>query len=136
MKVQVKKTEIECEKEILDYLGSRGGFPCKIHLSGKPIKIGRSFKLIPFKNKYYRKGMSDILYIEKGRLFVFEVKTEDEYKKAIKNINRLTKAFSELPKYLHHLKEQSDFIKKVKEAGGDGGFVFSVNCVKKILEKT
>ena len=48
----IEKNEFDIEKEILDYLGYIG-FPMKINLGAKPIKIGGKIELRPFRSKYY-----------------------------------------------------------------------------------
>ena len=127
-------TETQIQNFILDYLNALGGYVCKIELSGKPVKTPQGFKLIPFKNKYYRKSMSDILFFYKSNFYAFEVKTPQEHEKVKKNLNRFrTKTINQIPKYLHHYKKQFDFIECVKKQGGHGGFVSSLSDVKNIM---
>ena len=123
---------------LLDYLGHlKNGFVMKIELSGKPIRNGNKIvKIIPFKNKYYRKGMSDILFCYKGKFFCFEVKKKDEHEKILRNYERIKNTpIKMLPNYLHHAKEQMNFIQEIKRAGGDGDFVSNLEHVKEILRR-
>jgi len=129
--------ENDAQSFLMDYLDSLGGFVCKIELSGKPIKGkgGSIIKLVPFKNKYYRKGMSDCLYFLNGRFFAIEFKTNEEHRKIKRNIERLKCCTrDQLPKYLHRVKDQYDFIERIKGCGGAGGFASTLGDVKEILK--
>lgn len=130
----MKVLEKHVQGLILDYLSNLGGFVCKIELSGKPIYRGGKLQLMPFKNKYYRTGMSDILYFYKGSVFCFEVKEPSEHEKIKKHFNRIADlSYQELPKYLRHYKAQYEFIESIKKQGGYGGFVSNLMEVKEIL---
>ena len=123
--------EIDIENQILDYLSKlRGGFVHKIHLSGKPIRKGsKIIKIIPFGSKHYQIGMSDILFIFRGRTYCFEVKTPNEYKKIKKGWDKLKQPKQLLPKSWHHFKDQYEYLERVRKAGGVGEFVCSLDQV-------
>lgn len=80
--------------------------------------------------------MSDILFIYKSKIFFFEVKREKDYALVVKNMERFKLSKLEIPKYLHHLKDQYDFIESVKKSGGFGGFVSNLEQVKEILNES
>lgn len=132
--IEYSPTEKEIEDSILNYLDFKG-FVSKIHRGGKPVKnkFGQVL-LIPFGNKHVKK-LVDIYFLYKGKSFWFEVKTEKEFiyfqKKSTYLKNNSLKLIKE--KKLIHLKEQYDFIESVKKNGGYGGFVWSIECVKKII---
>ena len=121
---------------ILDYLGHlSNSYPLKIEISGKKTYVNGVMKMIPFKNKYHRKGCSDILLCYEGKFYCFEVKKESEYLKIKKNYNRIsTTPIKLLPEYLHRAKRQMNFIEDVRRAGGLGDFVCSLDQVRLILE--
>lgn len=106
---------------------------CVIELSGRPIKTPKGFVLIPFKSPYYRRGMSDILFLHKGILFAFEVKTKEEYhwfsKKwpVIKNVGPKNEKEK-------HFFEQYMFITNIIKNGGHGGFIYNFEMAEKIIE--
>lgn len=137
----LKVREEDIEKVILDYLGRvRGGFVTKIHLGGKPIKTRAGIIMVPFGNRYCRKGISDIQFNFRGRMFVFEVKTPEEHKYILKHYKKISMTPLEFfdkkkDKKNRHIKEQMIYIDGIVESGGDGDFVSSLEQVKKILNK-
>jgi hypothetical protein len=93
--------------------------------------------MIPFKNKYYRTGVSDIQFVFKGKMFAFEVKTPEEHKYILKHYKKIFITPLEMikNKKQRHIKEQIEYIEGVKYGGGDGDFVSSLDHVKKILNR-
>lgn len=124
------------ENLILDYLSRiRGGFVMKIHVGGKPINTARGIKMVPFKNKHCPTGISDILFILSGVLYAIEIKTPEAHRALLRQYDRIRlESKLQLPEYLHHVKEQMDFIENVKRSGGSGGFASSLEQVKKIID--
>ena len=72
----------------------------------------------------------------KAKTFVFEIKSQKEYNYTNKRLGTLRDMNLERTegKKLQHLKRQYDFIENVKCAGGYGGFVYSIDQVKEIIE--
>lgn len=132
--MKIIHTEQQIKSYILHYLDSLpDSFVCNIELSGRPVKTRSGHTiLIPFKNKFYRTGMSDILFWKNGKSYAFEVKTPSELKwwlnKIKKNTIDLTK------KKDRHFWEQTEFLQEINAAGGKGAFVSSVEMVKSMIE--
>lgn len=127
-------------KLICDYLSLlRGGFVIKHELSGKPVKVKNFIKLVPFKNKYYRRGLSDIEFLYRGKTFYFEVKTNKELKwwakkyPTVKHIDPSTLTANKDKKVKHFL-EQQNFLDNVNRTGNVGRFVDSLEMVKEIIK--
>jgi len=132
---KIPLTEKEIESHILGYLDTLGGFVLKINSGGKPIlnREGRMI-MIPFKNPYSPKGMSDILFLYEGCAFCFEVKKPSEVKFIKNSYQRLQEgSFSSENKTYRRLRDQILFIERVKSNGGYGGFVSSIEEVKSII---
>ena len=128
--------EKDIERQILDYLEIRGGFPMNIHVSGKPIRKGKTIiGIAPFASPYCPDGISDILYIYKTDIYAFEVKTPQEHKWLNNKWNHIKNTPLELLKNKKeiHVKKQMEFIRRVVKSGGKGGFVSCLNHVKNIL---
>lgn len=133
----IKLTEKQIEKLILDHLSfMRGGFVTKVELGGRPVNSGGRKVIIGFKNKYYRKGFSDIMFNYKGKVFYFEVKTPEEYNWYEKKKEKLraTPLTMLKSKKEIHFKEQQLFIDGVRRGGSVGEFVCSLNQVRNIIE--
>ena len=129
--------ENDAQSFLMDYLNNLGGFVCKIELSGKPLNGagGKIIKLIPFKNKYYRKAMSDCLFFYRSNFYAFEFKKIDEHEKIKRQLHRFeTMTVEMLPEYLHRAKDQYDFIEEIKKQGGYGGFVSTLKDLKDIID--
>lgn len=74
-------TEHQIEAKILDWLGTIDeGYPCKIVNNGAIKKLpGGKIVLVPQRNKYFRKGFSDIAFFHPKKTFFFEVKTHKDW---------------------------------------------------------
>jgi len=132
---KIPPTEKDIEASILAFLENLGGFAMKINLGGRPIqtKDGRLL-MMPFKNPFSAKGMSDILFIYEGCVFCFEVKKPSEVKFIKNSYQRLQEgSFSAENKTYRRLRDQIIFIERVKSNGGYGGFVSSIEEVKSII---
>ena len=86
------------------------------------------------KSKFIKKGVSDIQFMYQGKFYVFEVKTPKEYKFVMKNIAEISRT----PRVLlyekkAHLKDQFDYITGIRNNGGIGDFVCSVDQVKNLI---
>jgi hypothetical protein len=127
-------SEIQIERAILDWLTLLGAFACKIHISGKPIRIGKKMIMAPFSNPYHRKAMSDILVFYRGKTFAFEVKTIDEYKFIVRNFDKI-KGSGKASERINHLRDQYQFLLSIRKQGGIGEFVCSISEVKEIIER-
>lgn len=119
----------------------KGGFVKKNHQSGRPIKKGNFIVLIPWKSPYCRKGISDIEFIWQGRHYAFEVKTPEEHGYINRNLKKIMSMKpSELSRKSNlkkrHIYEQFEYIMSIKRAGGFGGFVSSLENVKKYLKES
>ena len=130
-------TESQIQTGILSYLACRPGMICKIELSGKPMKDGRGrVKLVPFRNKYYRTGMSDIYYLESGKCYWFEVKNVKDCAKItnakLKGPENWRKKMM-LPSWQRE-RNQYYFLREAVQFGACGGFVCSPESVRHIIE--
>lgn len=139
-KILTNQVLVPSEKEIEKAIAKRlsyyqGGFVCVIELSGRPIRTPSGTVMIPFQGEFYRKGMSDIIFLYKGKSFAFEVKTEKEYKWVVKHRDRLRKSARNLltKKRDIHVREQIDFIEGFKHSGNYGDFVCNFEQVEKII---
>ena len=105
----MKQPEKIIENSIMGFLKGRGVFSFKIKTVGTyDTKLGRFRKSSP----WYRKGVSDILGIYRGKFLAIEVKS---------GRGRATK-------------EQSDFLREVHDHGGYGFIVRSIDGAKQALE--
>jgi hypothetical protein len=133
-KQNIYSSEKENENAILDYLALNGWFCMKNHQGGKPLFINKQFKkMIPFMNRYSRKGVSDIIAVKNGRFLAVEVKEIKEYFFIKKNYKRLWdgKFNPENKKYLH-FQRQIIFIEDIKKHKGIGLFASSIDDLKGI----
>ena len=130
-----KVTEKDIETEILNYLDSLGGFVMKINVGGRPLLLpSGKMIMMPFKNIYSRKGISDIFWIHNGLFHAFEVKKHTEHKFIEKHYERLLQGgFSSDNKQHKRWHDQIIFIENIKKNGGKAGFVYSIDCVKSLL---
>lgn len=65
------------QQQILKGLSDHG-MAIKIEMSGRPVRDKKgNQRLIPFNNKFYRTGISDIMFISQGSVFFLEVKTPE-----------------------------------------------------------
>lgn len=129
-------SEADIKKTIMDYLEYRSnGFVMEIQVSGRPLITKGGFKMIPFKGKYFRSGMSDVFYVENGKFYAFEVKKPTELKWWIRN---KAKIMMQNPKQItnkkhKHFYEQQEFIHRCKKAGCVADFVCSLRQVVELL---
>jgi len=129
-------SEKTIKEEIALYLATKykDSFVCVIELSGRPIKTANRWVLIPFKSKFYRRGMSDISFLWNGMQFYFEVKTPEEYNWVYKKIPKL-KAIGAKNQKEEHILEQLNFMLDAMKAGAHAGFVKSIKEVDEIINK-
>ena len=128
--------EKNVELEILKKLNARSGVVHKIDRGGRPLRTatGKTI-MIPFKNEFAPKGMSDIFYLENGVPFFFEVKNPARIKWYSKKLKEgtLKMALATNPRYKTEM-HQWNFLETVIEYGGAfGGYVSSFRGVEEIL---
>jgi len=125
--------EIDIEKQVVEYL----------RLIGHEAWQNFSGAVYDPKKKGYRKqsdtylkGISDVLgqSRQSGVLLAFEVKTEKEYKYVTKHYDEINnKTYLPWNKKKEHLRNQIKFIEGVNNRGGIAGFVYSIECIDKLL---
>ncbi|MCJ7804420.1 hypothetical protein MUP35_01670, partial [Patescibacteria group bacterium] len=74
----IEPSEKEIQDAIMNYLTLVKFFVIKIEGGGRPLKTKGGLVMVPFMNKFYRKGCSDIFAIKDGKFYAFEVKTPKE----------------------------------------------------------
>jgi len=126
--------ESDIEKQILEYLSFKGSV-FKMNNSGKPIYIDGKLTLIPFGSKFNPDGISDIMFISKGKTYFFEVK-KPEVKRHIEKFYSFYCTCD--PKKLKDnnkktFVKQVQFIERVKKEGLVAGLVSSIEDVEKFL---
>lgn len=130
--------EKEIEAVILDFLALQGGLAFKMNMGGKPLKkADGTVQMIPFMNKYTPKGMSDIMYIQHGRVFFLEVKTPREKLKTEKKYKEYLECPTDSFKSAsdRRIANQVKFIEAVKAVGeAKAGLVSSVNEAEELLK--
>ena len=110
------------------------GLVSKIELGGIPkVRHGKIVGIRNFRNKYYRKGMSDVLFIKNGITYFFEIKTPEV-------ASELSKRYfsDKWNKYINlksneRLKLQYEFLEMSIKHGARGGFVCCPEDVKIII---
>lgn len=129
------------EKIILDYLNRiPNSYTIKHELAGRPIKKGNYYILIPFKNKFFRKGHSDVTFLFNKTSYYFEIKTPKELKwwinkyPSVKHLDPSTLKEKKDKKVKHFL-EQQIFINNVNSTGNYAEMVDSLEKVQKVIEK-
>ena len=127
-------TEHQIEAVILDYLGTiENGYPCKIVCNGAIKKMpGGKIILVPQQNKYFRKGMSDILFLHPKKIFWFEVKTHDDYDFINRRIDFLRDTIHTDKTYIRW-QNQIKFRDSMRILGYCAEFVESLNQVKQLV---
>ena len=126
-------TETDIETSILEYLSFKG-LAFKINQGGKPIFKDGSMIMIPFQSKFNPVGISDILFISKGKVYFFEVKKP----KVKAHIEKFYSFYCKCdPKRLKDAKrifaQQVQFIERVKKEGLIAGLISSIEDVEKFL---
>lgn len=132
MRVTPKESDIE--ETILEFLSYiPNSFATKIAPSG--FFDGGVMK--SHRSKHVQRGLSDIFFWTSGKFYAFEVKTEKEHAFANKHmVQIMTLPKGQLSKKKQHLKEQLNFMLKIREAGHVAEFVSSVEDVQSILKST
>jgi hypothetical protein len=140
MRVKTEK-EKPLEHMVLNYLDRiPGGYVIKHELSGRPIKKGNYYILIPFKSKFFRRGHSDVTFLYKGTSYYFELKTTKElswWKKKYETIKHLTPDLLDerKDKKIKHFLEQQLFINNINETGNKAYFVDTLEDVQLVISE-
>ena len=140
--------EKEQENLALEYL-SKIGMAVKFNMSGKPVKTKDEIKLAKFSNKYYGRGVLDIMFIKDGKVWFFDIKNPKTIKKYVliyDNADRsrqgeLSQYFAKIDlrrklqgKDRHPDSCQWDFITDCVRQGVCAGWVEDVDTIKGVLE--
>lgn len=126
-----KQLEKHIEKACCEYLEYRGCFPCKIESTGVFDPKSRRFRSVT--NPYKRKGISDVMFFWKGKVWFMEVKTPDKLKYIIKHWDRLEK--KEVPSKERE-SNQIQYLHSVRKKEQVGIFVCSLDRLKILMEQT
>lgn len=119
------------EKSLCEYLELRGCFPCKIENTGVFDPRTRRFRSVT--NQFKRKGISDIMFFWKGKVWFAEVKTPEKLKYIIKHWDRLKAR--EVPSKERE-SNQIEFLYQIRERGQVGVFVDSLERLKLLMEQS
>jgi len=123
--------EHQIEAALLEWLSTvDDGYPCKIVNNGdiKKLPDGRVI-LIPQQNKFFRKGMSDILFIHRKKTFWFEVKIYKDWDFIDRRKDWLRKELHTDKNYIRW-QNQIIFQDEMRKRGHIAEFVYSLQQVK------
>lgn len=139
MDYKFKLSSFESEKliedSILEFLSFKGTV-FKMNMGGKPLVLPNGHTImVPFKNIYSPIGISDILFLCKGKSYFFEVKKPSEKK----HIEKFYSYYSSIdPKRLLNknkktIAQQVQFINRMRKEEFTAGFVCSIEEVENFL---
>ena len=126
-----KHKEKAIEKMLLEYLDHRACFPCKIENTGIYDPRKKTFRTVtsPFK----RKGISDIMFFYKGKVWYAEVKTPDELGYIMRNWQKLDRREV---KSKERITNQIRFLQNVRQQQQVGIFIDGLDRLKDLMAQT
>ena len=133
-------SEKKIQSDILFYLDHHHkGFACKIELGAVPIKnkSGQTIGIRPFGNAYYRRFMSDILFIDRtGRAFFIEVKSPGVMRSLSRRYYGDRSAWNKFLAKTENkvVSGQFHFLLDAASRGISGGFAAKLEDVEEILK--
>jgi len=126
-----KHKEKAIEKQLCQYLELRGCFPCKVENTGVYDPSKKTFRKVT--SPYKRKGISDLMFFWKGKVWYCEVKTPDELGYIERNWDKLNNG---TVKGKERITNQIRFLQSVRNHEQVGFFVDSLERLKMLMEES